>query len=87
MSFKQNDVIEFSDGTKVLVVEAIEYDDEEYVFVNEINEDGTGVLNKYKIMYVNYLNGSLKKVTDRDLLEVLLPQFEYKLKLQLKEEQ
>lgn len=86
MSFRQNDIVEFDDGSKVLVIEAIQYNDEEYVFVNELLEDGINMANKYKIMYVNYANGSLKKVIDRDLLEVLLSQFEYKLKNQLKEQ-
>ncbi len=85
MSFRQNDIVEFEGGSKVLVVEAVEYNEEEYVFVREVLEDDA-LANKYKIMYVDYSNGSLKKVIDRDLLEVLLPQFEYKLKSQLKEQ-
>lgn len=85
MSFRQNDIVEFEGGSKVLVIEAIQYENEEYVFVNEFLEENE-LSNNYKVMYVNYSNGSLKKVVDVDLLGVLLPMFEYKLKNQLESE-
>lgn len=84
MSFKQNDIIKFTDNTKVLVIDAIKYNDEEYLFVNEIKDDETTLKNKYKVLFVDYQNVTLNKVIDLDLLSALLPQFEYRLKEQLK---
>ena len=59
MSFKQNDIIKFTDNTKVLVIDAIKYNDEEYLFVNEIKNDETALKNKYKVLFVDYQNVTL----------------------------
>lgn len=85
VSFKQNDIVKFADTKKVLVIDSIIYNDEEYVFVNEILDDEITLTNKYKIMLVDYATVSLRKITDLDLLSVLLPQFEYRLKKQLQD--
>lgn len=85
MSFKQNDVIEFEDGKKVLVIDAIEYGNEEYVFISEMLADESDITKVFKVMLVDYATGCLNKIVDKDLLEILLPQFEKRLKKQYNE--
>ena len=36
MTFRQNDLIEFEDNEKVMVLDALEHRDNEYVFVNVV---------------------------------------------------
>lgn len=87
MTFKQNDLIEFEDNDKVMVLDAVKYQEEEYVFVNEVTGDSNDPTptDKYKVMYVDYSNGTLVKVIDPNILQDLLPMFETRLKKQLEE--
>ena len=88
MTFKQNDLIEFEDNEKVVVLDAIEHKGNEYVFVNIVTGDNVNPLptDQYKVMFVDYSNGTLQKIVDTNLLQELLPQFEARLKNQLGEE-
>lgn len=75
MTFKRYDVITFEENDKVVVLEALVYDGNEYVYVNEILPDESDVTDVYKVMVVHYEDGTLEKVTDHGLLSVLLPKF------------
>lgn len=76
MTFKRYDVITFEENDKVVVLEALIHEGNEYVFVNEILPDESDVTDIYKIMVVHYEDGTLEKVTDPALLQVLGPKFQ-----------
>ncbi len=86
MTFKQNDLIEFEDKEKVMVLDAIEHRDNEYVFVNVVEGDNLNPTKSYKVMIVDYTDGTLQKVVDPEILQELLPRFESRLKKQVEEE-
>ena len=75
MTFKRYDVITFEENDKVVVLEALLHEGNEYVYVNEILPDESDVTDVYKIMVVHYEDGTLEKVIDSALLQVLLPKF------------
>ena len=85
MTFKQNDLIEFDDGEKVMVLDAILHRDNEYVFVNVVTGDKLDPTDCYKVMFVDYSNGTLKKVVDEKILEELVPRFKKDLEDTLNE--
>jgi len=76
MSFKRYDVITFEENDKVVVLESLLHDDREYLYVDEINADETELLEKYKVLEVDYQNGTLNKITDINQLSVLIPLFQ-----------
>ena len=85
MTFKQNDLIEFDDGEKVMVLDAILHRDNEYVFVNVVTGDNLDPTDYYKVMFVDYSNGTLKKVVDEKILGELVPRFKKDLEDTLNE--
>ena len=76
MSFKRYDVITFEENDKVVVLEALVFNGGEYLYTDEINSEETELLGKYKILEVNYQDGTLDKVTYIKLLNDLLPKFQ-----------
>ncbi len=80
MSFKRYDVITFSEDDKVVVLEALMHNGEEYLFVNEILPDESDLTDKYKVLRVNYDNGTLIKEVNVDVLQEILPKFDEMLK-------
>ena len=86
MTFRQNDLIEFEDNEKVMVLDALEHRDNEYVFVNVVTGDDLEPTDTYKVMVVDYTDGTLQKVIDPNLLQEILPRFEKRLKRQIEEE-
>ena len=76
MTFKRYDVITFEENDKVVVLEALLHEGNEYVYVNEILPDESDVTDVYKVMVVHYEDGTLEKVVEPELLNVLLPQFQ-----------
>ena len=80
MSFKKYDVITFAEGDKVVVIEALLHNGNEYLFVNEILEDESDLTDKYKVLRVNYDNGTLVKEVDVNVLQEILPKFDEMLK-------
>ena len=67
----------FFDDLKEVIHEAKDLfpDGNEYVYVNEILPDESDVTDVYKVMIVHYEDGTLEKVTDPQILQVLLPKF------------
>ena len=86
MTFRQNDLIEFEDNEKVMVLDAIEHRNNEYVFVNVVQGENLEPTQTYKIMVVDYSDGTLQKVIDPNILQELLPRFEKRLRQQMEEE-
>lgn len=80
MSFKREDVITFDDNEKVIVLEVLMHEGIEYLYVNEILPDESDLTDKYRILFANYEDGTLESVNDPELLQVLVPMFEEKLK-------
>lgn len=80
MSFKKYDVITFAEGDKVVVLEALLHNGNEYLFVNEILEDESDLTDKYKVLKVNYENGTLVKEVDVNVLQEILPIFDEMIK-------
>ena len=76
MTFKRYDVITFEGNDKVVVLAALLHEGNEYVFVNEILPDESDVTENYKIMIVHYEDGTLEKVVDPALLQVLSTKFQ-----------
>jgi hypothetical protein len=79
MTFKRFDVITFDEQDKVVVLEALEYEGEEYVFVNEILPDESDITGVLKVLKVNYDNGTLVLETDKTILNEILPKFKVML--------
>ena len=75
MTFKRYDVITCEGNEKVVVLAALLHEGNEYVYVNEILPDESDVTDVYKVMVVHYEDGTLEKVVDPNLLQVLLPKF------------
>ena len=86
MTFRQNDLIEFEDNEKVMVLDAIEHRNNEYVFVNVVQGDDLEPTKTYKVMMVDYTDGTLQKVIDPNILQELLPRFEKRLREQIEKE-
>lgn len=86
MTFRQNDLIEFEDNEKVMVLDAVEHRDNEYVFVNVVVGENLEPTKTYKVMRVDYTDGTLEKVIDPNILQELLPRFEKRLKEQIENE-
>ena len=86
MTFKRFDFITFEENDKVVVLAALVHDGNEYVYVNEILPDESDVTDVYKVMVVHYEDGTLEKVVDPELLQVLLPQFQVLLEKYSEEE-
>ncbi len=86
MTFRQNDLIEFEDNEKVMVLDAIEHRNNEYVFVNVVQGDDLEPTETYKVMMVDYSDGTLQKVIDPNILQELLPRFEKRLREQIEKE-
>lgn len=74
-TFKRYDVITFDKNDKVIVLAALVHEGNEYVYVNEVLPDESDVTDVYKIMIVHYEDGTLEKVVDPELLQVLTPKF------------
>ena len=75
MTFKRYDVITFEENDKVVVLEALMHEGNEYVYVNEILPDESDITDVYKVMVVHYEDGTLEKVVDPVILGAVLPKF------------
>lgn len=80
MNFGRYDVITFDDNEKVVVLESILYNNKEYLYVNQVLPDESGVTDVYKVLTPNYNDGTFEKIIDSNILSEILPIFEQKLK-------
>ena len=57
------------------VLDKINFMNNDFLFANEVLYDESATTNNYKIMLVDYNNKVLKKVTNAEVLSLLLPKF------------
>lgn len=74
MTFKRDDLIGFDDE-QVMVIDAIEYEGNEYLYVVVVEGEELTPTKVLKILMVNYNDGTLDKVSDNERLSVLVPIF------------
>ena len=79
MNCKKNDIITFSEDDKVIVLEVLEYEGINYLYVDKVNKEETELLKKYHILRINK-DGSFQKEVDTEVLTKLLPQFNQLIK-------
>lgn len=72
---ERNDVLTFSETDKVIVLDVIKYNDIVYAIVNEVTPDEEDVTDKYFVMQYDAENEGMMEITDKQLLEKLLPLF------------
>ena len=70
------------DNEEFFVITNMNYNNIDYFFVNQIDEKDES-LNVYKIVFEE--NNKINVLTDNDLINLLLPQFEEKINKLLKE--
>lgn len=70
---KKDDVVTFDDNDKVRVLSRFDYNGRKYVYVHEIVRKGSTDPGKYKIMEIHVEDGTLEKVIDPTLLEIIFP--------------
>lgn len=75
MNINKFDVLALSNNKKIVVLDKINFMDNDFLFANEVLYDETMATNKYKILLVDYKNKVLKKVTNAETLSILLPKF------------
>ena len=75
MNINKFDVLALSNNKKIVVLDKINFMDNDFLFANEVLYDETMATNKYKILLVDYKNKVLKKVTNAEELSILLPKF------------
>lgn len=75
MNIKPNDIVALSTDKKILVIDLLKYMDRDFIFANEILPDESSVTNNYKIMLVDYNKNALQKVTNIEILSIILPMF------------
>lgn len=80
MNFGRYDLITFEDDDKVVVLEVVLYQNKEYLYVNQVLPDESDTTDVYKVLSPNYNDGTFEKIVDLELLNVLLPMFQEKLK-------
>lgn len=79
MTFSQDDLIEFENGEKVVVLDSIMYEDKEYCYVNVLKNDSMEPGEKYRTYSVNFSDGTLDEVKNEELLKALAPVFYVRL--------
>ena len=75
MNINKFDVLALSNNKKIVVLDKINFMDNDFLFANEVLYDETMATNKYKILLVDYKNKVLKKVTNAEALSILLQKF------------
>lgn len=81
MSLKRYDVLTLDDDSKVVVIDSISHEGEEFIFTDEVDETGDDTKQKYRILRVCYEDGTIESVNDSKLLSELAPIFEKNLKM------
>lgn len=74
---KEYDVIELENGTKLPVIDAINYQDRTYILVGKLNENEDDIADELQVFEKN--NDEIIEIEDNDLLEKLTKFFENRL--------
>ena len=72
MNFEKFNIIKLNNNKKIVVLEKFEYENNTYLYVDDVNEDETDTLDNYYIMRVNK-NGTLSQETDKETLTKIIP--------------
>lgn len=84
MNIKKDVIVTFEDGSKVYILDTMEYNGVTLAFVNELDKDSEPT-DTYKVMLVN--NSSLQKVSNAEILKDVFPTFVERLEKTIEEEQ
>ena len=83
MSLKRYDVLTLDDDSKVVVIDSINYEGEEFIFTDEVDDTGEDTKQKYRILRVCYEDGTIEGVTDPKTLSDIVPILEKNLKMSI----
>ncbi|MGN1312013.1 MAG: hypothetical protein ACI4U4_03250 [Bacilli bacterium] len=77
MKLEINKIITLGNNEEYLIVDKVEKDEKEYYYIAQVNEDGTDILDNYKIVSATYKDGEvyLDEVLGEDKLKAILPLF------------
>ena len=75
MNINKFDILALSNNKKIVVLDKINFMNNDFLFANEVLYDESATTNNYKIMLVDYNNKVLKKVTNAEVLSLVLPKF------------
>ena len=77
MKLEINKIVTLGNNEEYLIVDKIEKDGNEYYYIAEINEEGTGIKDNYKIVCATYKDDNiyLDEVLGEDKLKSILPLF------------
>ena len=84
MNIKKDVIVTFEDGSKVYILDTMEYNGVTLAFVNELDKDSEPT-DTYKVMLVN--NSSLQIVSNAEILKDVFPMFVERLEKTIEEEQ
>ena len=79
MKYEKNDVITFNDGSKVVVLETLNYDGFLYLYVDKLDYTEENNLNEFHILRED--NNTMYKEVDPNVLSKLLPLFNNKISI------
>lgn len=80
MTFTRDDLIEFTNGERVVVLESTIYEEKEYLMCVLLKDKSDEPSDTYRIYYVNYEIGQVEKVIDETLANYLFVVMNEKLK-------
>ena len=83
MGLKRYDVLTLDDDSKVVVIDSINHEGEEYIYTDEMDETGNNTKQKFRILRVCYEDGTIESVNDPKLLSDIVPIFEKNIKMSL----
>lgn len=77
MKLEINKVITLGNNEEYLIVDMVLKDDKEYYYIAQLNEDGSDIMDNYKIVCATYKNDEiyLDEVLGEDKLKSILPLF------------
>lgn len=77
MKIEIGKIITLGNNEEYLIVDKVEKDDKEYYYIAEVNEEGTGIKDNYKIVCATYKDDNiyLDEVLGEDQLKTILPLF------------
>lgn len=77
MKLEINKVITLGNNEEYLIVDMVIKDDKEYYYIAQLNEDGSDIMDNYKIVCATYKDDEiyLDEVLGEDKLKSILPLF------------
>jgi len=77
MKLEINKVVTLGNNEEYLIVDKIEYGNQEYYYIAELNDEGTDIKDNYKIVCATYKDDQiyLDEVLGEEKLKTILPLF------------